>query len=65
MVEYVILTAPLYDRRDPMRPAVFIAPKNAQVPRELAERFGGSYVESKKRTPAENKKRTPAATKKG
>lgn len=64
MAEYVILTAPLYDRRDPNRPAVFIAPKNAKVPREMAEKFGGVFVEEKKRTPAENKKRTPSSTKK-
>lgn len=64
MAEYVTLTAPLYDRRDPKRPPVFIAPKNAQVLREIADRFGGQYVEEKKRTPAENKKRTPSSTKK-
>lgn len=64
MGEFVTLTAPLYDRRDPQRPPVFIAPKNAKVLREIADKFGGAYLEEKKRTPAENKKRTPTNTKK-
>lgn len=64
MTEYVTLTAALHDRRDPNRPPVFIAAAGAIIPKEIADRFGGEYVESKKRTPTENKKRTPAQTKK-
>lgn len=59
----VTLTAPLYDRRDPNRPPVFIAPAGASIPQHVADLFGGEYAEAKKRTPSENKKRVPAETK--
>jgi hypothetical protein len=64
MAEYVTLTAPLYDARDPQRPRVFIAAAGQQVLKDVADRLGGEYVELKKRTPSENKKRTPPSTKK-
>ena len=64
MTEYVTLTAPLYDRRDPNRPPVFIAASGQSIDREVADRFGGDYVTTKKVAPSQNKKRTPAQTKK-
>lgn len=64
MTEYVTLTAPLYDRRDPNRPPVFIAAAGRSISREVADRFGGEYVTTKKVAPSQNKKRMPAQTKK-
>lgn len=64
MIEYVTLTAPLYDARDPKRPRIMIGTAGQSVPRDVADRFGGQYVTTKKIAPTENKKRTPAQTKK-
>ena len=64
MTEYVTLTAPLYDARDPQRPRVLIAAAGQSIAREIADRFGGEYVTTKKVSPTQNKKRTPAQTKK-
>lgn len=64
MTEYVTLTAPLYDARDPNRPRVLIASAGQSISREIADRFGGEYVTTKKVSPSQNKKRTPAQTKK-
>lgn len=68
MADEVILTDELYDRRDPGRPAVFIAPKGASVPKALADKFGGSYdkpagVKARKETEVEDKAVKPASTK--
>jgi len=60
--DLVTLTATLYDQRDPNRPRVFIAQIGQQVPKSLADRFGGEYsgapVADKRRTP-QAKPRTP------
>jgi len=64
----VKLTAPLYDSREPSRPRVFLWPAGAMIPKDLADRFGGEYVEvadAKKAQPSENKKRALPENKKG
>lgn len=65
MADEVTLEAELYDRRDPDRPAVFIAAKGAKVPRELADKFGGVYtkpasVKARKEADVEDKAVKPA-----
>lgn len=65
MADEVILEAELFDSRDPQRPAVFIAPKGAKVPRELADKFGGVYakpasVKARKEADVEDKAVKPA-----
>lgn len=64
MSDEVILEAELYDRRDPNRPPVFIAPKGAKVPRAIAEKFGAvAATKARKEADVEDKAVKPAATK--
>lgn len=68
MANLVKLTEELYDRRDPARPAVFLAPKNALVDKAFADKFDGKYdapaaTKARKEADVENKAVKPAETK--
>ena len=60
----IILTEPLYDRRDPNRPPVFIAAAGATVPASVAKALGVSVPAAAKAVKVydtENKAVKPAA----
>lgn len=65
MADEVTLSEDLYDRRDPNRPAIFIAGKGATVAREVAERFGVKVekpaVKARKEAEVEDKAVKPAS----
>lgn len=65
MADEVTLEEELYDRRDPNRPAIFIAPKGAKVSRAIAEKFGAKVPAAKARKEAqvEDKALAPSSTK--
>lgn len=67
MADEVTLTEELYDRRDPNRPPVFIAPKGAKVPRALLVALGVEApkpaAKARREEQVEDKAVKPAATK--
>lgn len=63
MADEVTLTAELYDRRDPSRPPVFVAPAGAKVPRAIAQALGAAVepsAKARKEADVEDKSVKPA-----
>lgn len=67
MADEVTLSEDLYDRRDPNRPAIFIAGRGSKVSRDIAERFGVKaekpVVKARKEADIEDKAVKPAEIK--
>ena len=68
MADEITLDEDLYDRRDPSRPAIFIAPRGAKVSRVTAEALGlkaakPAAVKAVREIEVEDKAVKPAATK--
>lgn len=63
--EEVTLTEDLFDRRDPQRPAIFIAPRGTSVKRSVLEALGvaAPAVKARREADVEDKALKPAATK--
>lgn len=62
----VRLLQPLFDSRDPNRPAVFVFAAGTVIPKSTADLLGGVYVvvtDIKKASPAQNKKLSPQQNK--